>query len=165
MQSDDPTTIRDGGPGSGFPTDYKERKEWECWTYLMEYMPDAFLEEVRVAIAGNQQHNPGQHLHWARGKSTDQMNTAFRHMWEHTMAARWGRGSMVDVDKCYHLAKAIWRLRAELQLTLERVRRENAALKGAETQRQELLHGKFSSEKGCDASGSGQIAQRPHHTD
>lgn len=161
MQSDDPTTIHDAGPGSGFPTDYKERKEWECWTYLMEYMPDAFLEEVRVAIAGNQQHNPGQHLHWARGKSADQMNTAFRHMWEHTMAARWGRGSMVDVDKCYHLAKAIWRLRAELQLTLERVRRENAALvKSAGP-----TDGKLQSQERCDAPRSGQIARSANHTD
>ena len=96
-----------------FPTDDKARKRAQAWTYLTEYFPDSFLAELEVAIAGNEQHNPGEPLHWAREKSTDQMNTAFRHMWDHEM------GTTRDVDGKYHLAKAIWRLKAELQLTIE----------------------------------------------
>lgn len=99
---------------TGLPTDYNARKELPLFDFLMGYFPDAFIEVVRVAVAGNLQHNPGEKLHWARGKSTDQMNTAFRHMFDH------GRGNLRDIDGCYHLAKSIWRLSAELQLILER---------------------------------------------
>ena len=100
------------------PTTDQERKALPLWTFLMEYFPDALLAMADVAIEGNKQHNPGQPLHWAREKSTDQMNTAFRHMWDY------GRGVVKDVDGQYHLAKAIWRLSAELQLLIERERDE-----------------------------------------
>lgn len=95
------------------PTDDKARKALPIFTYDTEYFPDAHIEEVRVAVAGNLQHNPGQPLHWAREKSKDQMNTAYRHMLDHKA------GNVKDTDGCYHLAKAIWRLKAELQLTIE----------------------------------------------
>lgn len=99
------------------PTDDKERKALPIFTYMFEYFPDAYLAEVGVAVAGNLQHNPGEPLHWAREKSRDQMNTAWRHQWDHA------RGVTKDTDGQYHLAKAIWRLKAELQLTIERERR------------------------------------------
>ena len=103
-------------PSLGLPTDNAKRKELQMWTYLLEYFPDAFLAEVGVAIAGNKQHHEGKPLHWDRAKSTDQLNTAFRHMWDHA------RGITKDTDGHYHLAKARWRLGAELQLTIERER-------------------------------------------
>jgi hypothetical protein len=97
----------------GLPTDNAARKRLQMWTYLMEYFPDSFLAELEVAVQGNEQHNPGQKLHWAREKSKDQMNTALRHMFDY------GRGIKRDVDGQYHLAKAIWRLKAQLQLDIE----------------------------------------------
>lgn len=101
------------------PTDDKERKARPLWSFLVGYFPDAFEAVADVAIKGNDQHSPGQPLHWAREKSKDQMNTAFRHMWDH------GRGRIKDVDGCYHLAKVIWRLSAELQLQIEADRRDD----------------------------------------
>lgn len=98
---------------SNLPEDDAARKSIPIWTFLIEYFPDAFLAVVDVAVKGNRQHNPGQPIHWDREKSVDQMNTAIRHMWDHSL------GSTRDVDGCYHLAKAIWRLSAELQLTIE----------------------------------------------
>lgn len=95
------------------PTDYAARKLQQMWTYLTEYFPLSFEAEVQVAVVGNEQHNKGEPLHWARDKSTDQMNTAFRHMWDHTTVGP------KDIDGTYHLAKAIWRLKAELQLVRE----------------------------------------------
>jgi hypothetical protein len=95
------------------PTDYNERKSLPLWDFMFKYFPDAWLEVVRVAVAGNNQHNPGEPLHWAREKSTDQLNTAFRHQFDY------GLGTKVDTDGCYHLAKAIWRLSAQLQLDIE----------------------------------------------
>jgi hypothetical protein len=100
------------------PTDDKARKALPLWTFFMEYFPDVFLAVANVSIAGNIQHNPGEPLHWAREKSTDQMNTAFRHMFDY------GRGVIRDTDGQYHLAKAIWRLSAELQLLIEKEKRD-----------------------------------------
>lgn len=101
----------------GLPTEDAERKRLQMWTFLIEYFPDTFLAVLEVALKGNEQHNPGQPLHWAREKSTDQLNTAFRHLWDH------GRGVIKDKDGAYHLAKAIWRLSAELQLLIEKDRK------------------------------------------
>ena len=95
------------------PEDSKGRAEWPLWDYQTGYFPDAWLAEVQVAWIGNQQHNPGEPMHWAREKSTDHMNKAARHQWDY------GRGVKKDVDGCWHLAKAIWRLKAQLQLDIE----------------------------------------------
>ena len=65
---------------SYIPTDDKARKALPIFTYLTEYFPDATLAEVGVAVAGNEQHNPGQPLHWARGKSMDHSDCIMRHL-------------------------------------------------------------------------------------
>lgn len=106
---------------STLPTDYTARKALPLYDFMFKYFPLAWLEVVKVAVVGNDQHNPGEPLHWARGKSTDQLNTAFRHVFDH------GTGTEVDTDGCYHLAKAIWRFSAELQLICERKIREQQA--------------------------------------
>src|SRR6185436_4157756 len=100
------------------PTDPKERKQLQLYTFMFHYFPDAWLEVVRIARLGNEQHNPGEPLHWARGKSTDQMNAAFNHVFDY------GAGQRVDSDGGYHLAKAIWRLMAQLQLDVEQDQRD-----------------------------------------
>lgn len=105
--------------GPGLPTEDAARKELKLWDFQFGYFPDAWLAVVRVAVAGNKQHNPGEPLHWAREKSTDQLNTAFRHQWDY------GRGIKKDTDGQYHLAKAIWRLSAQLQLDIEAERNGN----------------------------------------
>lgn len=105
----------------GLPNDSAARKALPVWSHLIGYFPDAYLAVVEVSVLGNQQHNPGEPLHWAREKSPDQMNTALRHMMDH------GLGVTRDQDGAYHLAKAIWRLSAELQLTIEAERRKIGA--------------------------------------
>lgn len=95
------------------PTTDAERKRLALYTFMFEYFPDAWLEVVKVAAAGNDQHNPGQPMHWAREKSKDQMNTAFRHIFDY------GTGTKIDTDGMPHLAKAVWRLMAQLQLDVE----------------------------------------------
>lgn len=95
------------------PTDDKERKALPLWDFMFGYFPDAWLAVVDVAVQGNKQHNPGEKLHWARGKSMDQLNTAFRHQFDY------GTGTKRDSDGVPHLAKAVWRLMAQLQLDIE----------------------------------------------
>jgi hypothetical protein len=104
------------------PTDDKARKEIPIWSFLMRYFPDALLAVVGVCVAGNKQHNPelaSSDIQWSRDKSIDQMNTAMRHMWDY------GTGVKKDADGQWHLAKAIWRLSAQLQLDIEEAGRNN----------------------------------------
>ena len=100
------------------PTDDTARKGLPVFRGPLMYFPNALLEVARVCKVGNDQHNPGQPLHWAREKSTEQLDTALRHMMDH------GIGNTRDVDGTYHLAKAAWRILAELQLTVERDEKE-----------------------------------------
>ncbi len=108
------------------PTTDAERKALPIFSYVFTYFPDALLAEVGVAVAGNNQHNPGQPLHWAREKSKDQMNTAMRHIWDY------GTGTKKDTDGQWHLAKAIWRLKAQLQLDIEAERMHSCQFKNSE---------------------------------
>ena len=96
------------------PTDYKARKEIPLYDFLVKYFPDAMVELVKVSVAGNKQHGgDAEKISWMRGKSTDQLNTAMRHIFDH------GAGNMHDEDGTMHLAKAAWRLLAEIQLIVE----------------------------------------------
>ena len=99
-----------------FSDDAATRKGFPVFTGVFMYFPDAIAAVANVSKLGNDQHNPGQPLHWAREKSTDQMDTASRHMMDH------GTGFTKDSDGAYHLAKAAWRILAELQLTIEKER-------------------------------------------
>jgi hypothetical protein len=92
------------------PTDAKERKNVPVATGVLDYFPAALAEVAKVSFAGNQQHNPGEPLYWARGKSTDQSDTMIRHFLE--------RGTF-DSDGIRHSAKMVWRALAILQLELE----------------------------------------------
>lgn len=92
------------------PTDPTERKGIPVVSGVLDYFPAALAEVARVSKAGNDQHNPGQPLHWARGKSTDQADTLVRHLME--------RGT-VDTDGMRHSAKLAWRALALLQIELE----------------------------------------------
>lgn len=110
------------------PTENKGRKAIPLYAFLTGYFPDAIVELVRVAVAGNEQHNPGEPLHWARGKSMDQLNTAMRHLFDHGQGATYDTEpdavlAAIDFEgrgyRTMHLAKAAWRLLAEIQLLCE----------------------------------------------
>jgi hypothetical protein len=92
------------------PSDATERKKIPVAGGVMDYFPSALIEVAKVSQTGNDQHNPGQPLHWARGKSKDQADTMLRHFLE--------RGKL-DSDGIRHSAKMVWRALAILQLELE----------------------------------------------
>ncbi len=91
----------------------EERKEYPLFRGLFAYFPDALLEVARCSYVANEQHNPGEPIHWAREKSTDQEDCLLRHVM--------GLGT-VDSDGLRHAAKAAWRALAILQLELESCR-------------------------------------------
>lgn len=92
------------------PNDPKERKALPVASGVLDYFPAALIEIAKVSKAGNDQHNPGQPLHWARGKSNDHADAMQRHFIE--------RGTF-DTDGLRHSAKMAWRALAILQEELE----------------------------------------------
>lgn len=92
------------------PTDAKARKAIPLATGLLDYFPKALLAVAELSRIGNDQHNPGQPLHWAREKSTDHADCIMRHMVD--------RGQL-DTDGVLHDAKVAWRALAQLELAIE----------------------------------------------
>lgn len=92
------------------PTEPAERKKFPVASGFMDYFPDAIVAVSNLSYIGNEQHNPGQPLHWARGKSTDEADTMLRHFLQ--------RGTL-DTDGVRHTVKMAWRALALLQKELE----------------------------------------------
>jgi hypothetical protein len=96
------------------PTDSKARKRIPLYSGLFKYFPDALAEVAKVSQIGNDQHNPGEPLHWSRGKSDDHEDAALRHLIDRAS------GETMDGES-RQLAKAAWRILAALQIELEAV--------------------------------------------
>ena len=64
------------------PTDKQASKEVPLVRGLLDYFPDALAAVAHVSFVGNEQHNPGQPLHWAKHKSTDEADALVRHLIE-----------------------------------------------------------------------------------
>jgi hypothetical protein len=77
---------------------------------VLDYFPAALLEVARTSRLGNEQHNPGQPMHWAYGKSADHADALLRHLIDRRE---------LDVDGVPHVAKVAWRALALLQTYLE----------------------------------------------
>ena len=95
---------------TSFPADAAGRKQHPVASGVLDYFPDAIVAVSRVSHAGNEQHNPGQPLHWARNKSADEADALMRHFLE--------RGT-IDSDGIRHTAKLAWRALAMLQKEIE----------------------------------------------
>lgn len=95
------------------PTDPAERKALPVFSGVVKYFPLALAAVSAVSKKGNDQHNPGQPLHWARGKSTDQLDAAQRHLLDVALKDLCGE------DATEELAQVAWRILAELQLRIE----------------------------------------------
>ena len=78
---------------------------------LLYYFPAALAAVSEVSLIGNEQHNPGQPMHWARGKSTNHADKIIRHLVD---------AGTLDTDGTRHTAKLAWRALALLEEELER---------------------------------------------
>jgi len=92
-------------------SDRQERKNAPMARGLLDYFPHALAEVAEVSRVANEQHNPGEEMHWARGKSTDHPDCIIRHLVD--------RGKR-DTDGLRHMAKVAWRALAELEEECER---------------------------------------------
>lgn len=94
--------------------DAATRKSYPITRGCLDYFPDALLYVAMISRRGNEQHNPGQEMHWARGKSTDHADCVVRHVMD-----RGGFDLEADGSKTRHSGKAAWRALALLQEELE----------------------------------------------
>jgi len=113
VKTTDEQDTQQWGGGATMPTDSVARKRIPIVTGLLDYFPDALIAVAEVSHVGNEKHNTGEPLHWARGKGGNNIDEAGRHIIE--------RGKMDD-DGCRHMAKAAWRILAALQLEIEAAR-------------------------------------------
>lgn len=95
------------------PTEAQARKTVPIYSGVIRYFPDALAAVAELSKIGNDQHNPGQPLHWDRSKSTDELDALTRHLVE---------AGKMDTDGVRHSAKIAWRALANLQKELERER-------------------------------------------
>ncbi len=84
------------------PTDAEERKRIPIYSGVLNYFPDALAAVATVSKIGNEQHHPGQPLHWDKSKSQDHLDALLRHI--------------LDGD----WDKVAWRALAHLQTHLEK---------------------------------------------
>lgn len=89
------------------PTDSAARKNIPLVTALIDYFPAALAAVAEVSKAGSDKHNPGEAVHWSRGKSADHADCIGRHLVE--------RGTRDPEDNLRHSAKLAWRALALLQ--------------------------------------------------
>lgn len=92
------------------PVDAKARKALPIITGVLDYFPDALAEVADLSRVGNDQHNPGQPLHWSKHKSSDHDDCIGRHLID--------RGKR-DSDNIRHRTKVAWRALASLQIEIE----------------------------------------------
>jgi hypothetical protein len=95
------------------PADAAARKSGPIARGVLDYFPDAVFEVAELSKIGNDQHNPGQEMHWAKGKSADHADCLVRHLID--------RGTR-DTDGVRHATKVAWRALALLQTEIDKER-------------------------------------------
>jgi hypothetical protein len=93
------------------PEDSEARNGFPMFDGLVGYFPNALAAVSEVSRLGNEQHNPGQPMHWARDKSTDHLNKVIRHAVD---------AGKKDSKGIRHSAYLAWRALANLQEEIER---------------------------------------------
>jgi len=105
---------------SHFPTDAKERKGIPMARGLLDYFPGALADVAWLSRIGNDQHNPGEPIHWAKEKSVDHADCILRHVTD--------RG-LLDNDNVPHSVKLCWRALALRQIEIDAANGDAEAIK------------------------------------
>ena len=113
---------KDAIPQGRLPSGSNERKGIPIATGCLDYFPDALAEIARLSRIGNDKHNPGQPLHWSRGKSNDHPDCMIRHFFQR------GTVDTSGAEPVLHSTQMAWRALAILQLEIEARNAEAEAL-------------------------------------
>jgi hypothetical protein len=88
----------------------QKRKNAPIHSGLLMYFPDACWAVAECSYIANEQHNPGEPMHWNREKSGDELDALIRHAFQ---------AEVMDNDNILHATKVAWRGMANLQKVLE----------------------------------------------
>jgi hypothetical protein len=96
---------------STLPEDAAARYRFPLAEGLLYYFPSALALVAEVSRIGNEQHNPGEPMHWARGKSIEHADKIMRHLMD---------AGGKDSQGVRHTSRLAWRALALLQEECER---------------------------------------------
>ena len=99
-------------PAMRLSNDSDVRKNTPIFSGVLNYFPLAMAEIAKLSKLGNDKHNPGQPLHWAKEKSTDHKDCIARHLID--------AGTIDPDSKMYHDVGLAWRALANLETLLEK---------------------------------------------
>lgn len=105
--------------------DSEVRKKMPVASGVLAYFPDALMCVSWISRVGNEKHNPGEPLHWAKAKSFDEPDAEVRHMLDHLRGLPPDPG-LEPLGHLGHLASKAWRALAHLQRECDRVRAEHS---------------------------------------
>lgn len=91
--------------------DNNQREDYPLFDGCFAYFPAALLEVSRWSKVGNDKHNPGEKLHWAREKSQDHQNKILRHLLDY---------DQVEENGFIEAVPLAWRALALCQTELEK---------------------------------------------
>jgi len=77
-----------------------DRKEYPLFTGWLRYFPHAHAAASRCSHIANEQHNPGEPVHWDKSKSIGEGNELLRHLLQ---------AGTRDADGQRHSVKVLWR--------------------------------------------------------
>ncbi len=105
-------------------TDSAVRKNMPVATGVLAYFPDALLCVAWISKVGNDKHNPGKPLHWAKEKSGDEPDAMVRHVLDSFRGVAPDPG-LEPLGDLGHMASIAWRALANLQRACDKVRKHH----------------------------------------
>jgi hypothetical protein len=102
-------------------TDSAVRKLMPVASGVLKYFPDSQMLKAWISRVGNDKHNPGEPMHWAKGKSADEPDAEVRHMLDGFRGAPADPG-LEALAHLGHLASKAWRADADLQRACDEAR-------------------------------------------
>lgn len=98
------------------------RKNKPAFSGVLMYFPDAILAVAEHSKKGNDKHNPGEPMRWAKEKSVDHADCIARHLID--IGPTWD-GKDLELDSLHATALA-WRALALLQTVLEKQKKSTS---------------------------------------
>ena len=98
-------------PTMRLSNDSDERKNTPIFSGVLNYFPLAIAAVAQLSKKGNDKHNPGEPLHWAKGKSIDHKDCISRHLID--------AGTIDPDSEMFHDVGLAWRALANLETLLE----------------------------------------------
>ena len=106
-----PNEVKQATPTMRLSNDSDERKNTPIFSGVLNYFPLAIAAVAQLSKKGNDKHNPGEPLHWAKGKSIDHKDCISRHLID--------AGTIDPDSEMFHDVGLAWRALANLETLLE----------------------------------------------